>query len=228
LLAAQSAELAKSGAAQANVEETLRVEIGRLNNEMQARTAALRNRRTNSTGSALKWPPCKIASCNRNDQCTQRKRSARNPPGQERSRGELSACATNCNKNRPLSQQQQAAMDDLGGVIAATSNNSKRICARYKNTSEDRRREAFESASAEMFLHKRLEELQSALEETELAALNRDEQRRQEYEIRAAALGREAAEGSAATMRLPGPPPRSSKRYAVKIDRLIGEARNAI
>jgi chromosome segregation ATPase len=44
LLAAKSAELAKSGAVRANVEESLRAEITRLNNEMRSRTAALQSR----------------------------------------------------------------------------------------------------------------------------------------------------------------------------------------
>ena len=84
LLAAKSAELAKSGAVRANVEESLRAEITRLNNEMQSRTAALQSRedeldRVRAEMTSVQNRIVQLESVTR----AHRKRSARDQPGQK-------------------------------------------------------------------------------------------------------------------------------------------------
>ena len=225
LLAAQSAELAKSGAAQANAEETLRVEIGRLNNEMHARTTALRNREdeldrvraemTSVQNRIVQFETISARSENEAREIHQAKSALE---------GELSGLRHELQQKSAAVAQQQAAMDDLGARYRSHVEQLETNLREYQNTSEDRRREAFEAQAQMAVLHKRLEELQSALQQTDFAALDRDEQLRQEYEVRAAALSREAAEGSARHNEIARATSATEQALRGEIDRLIGEA----
>ena len=109
-------------------------------------------------------------------------------------------------------------------AIAARWNNLKRTLGEQQRASEERRREVDQAQAQIALLHSRVEEQQSALQQTELVANNRTEQLRQEYAARVDALSRELGEHSARLQDRASANSDIERTLRSEIDRLIGEA----
>ena len=94
----------------------------------------------------------------------------------------------------------------------------------YQRASEDRRREVDQAQAQIALLHSRVEELQAAMQQTELSANSRTEQLRQEYQARVDALSRELADNAAQLHDRVGISSDIEQALRSEIDRLIGEA----
>ena len=225
LLAAQSAELANNAAARANVEDSLRTEISHLNTEMQERTAALQSREDE-----LDRVRAEMTSVHNRivqfESITARSESEARDIRQAKSALErdLGALRHELQQKSSAVAQQQAAMDALAARYRGQVEQLEANLRNYQNTSEERQREVDQAQAQIAFLNNRLEELQSASQQTELTANSRTEQLRQEYQARVDALSRELAENSAQLLNRAETTSAMEDTLRGEIDRLVGEA----
>jgi chromosome segregation protein len=224
-LAAQSAELVKSGAARANVEESLRTEISRLNNEMQARTAALQSREDELDRVRMEMTSVQNRIV-QFESITARSESEAREIRQAKSalEGDLAALRHELQHKSSAVAEQEAVMDELAARYRSQVEQLEANLRNYQNTSEERRREIEQAQAQIAFLNHRLEELQSALQQTELSANSRAEQLREEYEARVETLSREVAGNSAQLENCALIASDLEQALRGQIDRLIGEA----
>jgi chromosome segregation ATPase len=225
LLAAKSAELAKSGAVRANVEESLRAEITRLNNEMQSRTAALQSRedeldRVRAEMTSVQNRIVQLESI------TARTESEAREIHQAKSalEGDLSALRNELQQKSSAVAHQQAAMDELAAGHRGQLEQLEANLSEHQRASEERRREIDQAQAQISLLQSRVEGLQAALQQTELSAASRTEQLRQEYQERVDALSRELATSTAQLDDRAGKTADIEHALRSEIDRLIGEA----
>jgi len=225
LLAAKSAELAKSGAVRANVEESLRAEITRLHNEMQSRTAALQTRedeldRVRAEMTAVQNRIVQLESV------TARTENEAREIHQAKSalEGDLSALRDELQQKSSAVTQQQAAMDELAARHRGQIEQLEANLSEHQRASDERRREIDQSQAQIALLQGRVEELQAALQQVELSAASQTEQLRQEYQARVDALSRELAENAAQFDDRAGRTADMAHALRSEIARLIGEA----
>ena len=225
LLAAQSAELAKSGAARADIEASLRTEITRLNDEMQVRTTALQSREDE-----LERVRAEMTSVQNRivqfESITARTESEAREIHQAKSalEADFSALRHELQQKSSAVAQQQAAMDELAARYREQVEQLEASLREYQNSSEERRREIDQAQAQIAFLKDRVAQLQSALEETELTANSRTEQVRQEYEMRLEAVSRELAASSTQLHERIEMTSDRDQALRGEIDRLVSEA----
>ena len=225
LLAAKSAELAKSGAVRANVEESLRAEITRLNNEMQSRTAALQNRedeldRVRAEMTAVQNRIMQLESF------TARTESEAREISQAKSslESDLASLRDELQQKSAAAMKQQSAIDDLAARHRSQVEQLEANLSEIQRSSEERRREIDQAQAQISLLQGRVEELQAALQQAELSANSRTEQLRQEYQARVDALSHELADNAAQLHDRVGISSDIEQALRSQIDRLIGEA----
>lgn len=225
LLAAKSAELAKSGAVRANVEESLRAEITRLHNEMQSRTAALQSREDelDSVRAEMTAVQNRIVQL---ESVSARTESEAREMHQAKSalEGDLSTLRTELQQKSSAVTQQQAAMDELAARHRGQLEQLEANLSEHRRASEERRREIDQAQAQIALLQGRVEELQAALQQAELGATARTDQLRQDYQARVDALSRELAASAAQLDNRAGMTADIEHALGSEIDRLVSEA----
>ena len=227
VLAVQSAELAKSGAARANVEENLRMEISRLNDDMQARAAALQSREDE-----LDQVRAEMTSVQNRivqfESITARSESEANEVRQVKSalEADLSALRGELLQKTSAVAEQEAAMDDLAAQYRSQVEQLEENLRSSQDISEERGREIAEARAQIALLNQCLAELGSTLQQTELTANRRTELLRQEYEARIETLSRESAANSAEMRERAALDSNLEQALRSEIDRLVGEAQD--
>jgi len=226
LLAVKSAEMANSGAVQANLEETLHAEVSRLRNEMQSRTAALQSReeeldRVRAEMTSVQNRIVQLESV------TVRTESEAREISQAKSglEDELSALRKELQQKSAAVAQQQAAMDELAERHRSQVEQLEASLSEQRRASDERRREVDQAQAQIAQLHNRIEELQSALQQAETSANQRTEQLHHEYQARVDALSRELTEHNAQLRDRAAYSSAHEQNLRSEIDRLISEAR---
>ena len=225
LVAAKSAELAKSGAVRANVEESLRAEISRLNNEMQSRTAALQSReneldRVRAEMTSVQNRIVQLESFTARTESEAREISH----AKSSLESDLAGLRDELQQKSAAVMQQQSAMDDLSARHRSQVEQLEANLSEYHRSSEERRQEVERAQAQITLLHNQVESLQSTLQQAELSAISRTEQLRQEYQARIDALSRDLAENAAQLHDRVGISSDLEQALRSQIDRLIGEA----
>jgi len=225
LLAAKSAELANSGAVRANVEESLRAEITRLNNEMRTRTAALQSREeeldrvradmTSVQNRIAQWESVTARTESEAREIRQAKNSLES---------DLASLRDELQQKSAAVTQQQTAIDELAARHLGQVERLEASLNEYQRSSEERGREIDQAQAQIAHLQSRVEELQTALQQAELGATSETEHLRQEYQARIDALSRELAEDAAQHAGRAGNAADIEHALRSDIDRLIGEA----
>lgn len=225
-MAAKSAELAKSGAVRANVEETLRAEITRLNNEMHSRSAALQSRedeldRVRGEMTSVQNRIVQLESV------TARTASEASEIQQAKSalEGDLNNLRNELQQKSVAVIQQQTAIDDLAARHRSQVEQLEANLNEYRRSDEERRREIEQAHLQIALLQSRVGELQSALDQSELSGSSQTEQLRQEYQARIDALSRELTENADQIRERATVSSDIDQALRSEIDRLISEAR---
>ncbi|MGZ8529160.1 MAG: hypothetical protein ACXW6J_00655 [Candidatus Binatia bacterium] len=225
LLAIKSAEMANSDAVRANVEASLRGELSRLHSEIQSRTSALQSRedelnRVRAEMTSVQNRLVQLESVSARTESEAREISQAKS-GLE---SELAALRNELHQGSSAVAHQQAAMDDLAARHRSQVEQLEANLSEQHGASEEHRREVDRAQAQLTLLHRRIEELQSTLQQTEVGANSRTEQLRQEYAARVDTLKRELVERSAELQDRAGANSDSEQALRSEIDRLIGEA----
>jgi chromosome segregation ATPase len=225
LLAIKSAEMANSDAVRANVETSLRDELSRLRSEIQSRTAALQSReyelnRVRAEMNSVQNRLAQLESVSARTENEAREIS-QVKTGLE---SELAALRNELQQGSSAVAHQQAAMDDLAARHRSQVEQLEENLSEKHRASEERRQEVDQAQAQIALLHSRIEELQNALQQTELSANSRIEQLRQEYAARVDALNRKLGEHSAQVQDRASANSDSEQALRREIERLIGEA----
>ncbi len=225
LLAIKSAEMANSGAVRANVEESLRGELNHLRSEIQSRTAALQSREDelNRVRAEMTSVQNRLAQL---ESVSARTESEAREISQAKSglESELTALRGELQQGSSAVAHQQAAMDELAARHRSQVEQLEANLTEHQSAGEGHRRETDQAQAQIALLHSRIEELQNALQQTELSAKNRTEELGQEYAARVDALNRELGEHSGQLRDRASANSDSEQALRNEIDRLIGEA----
>ncbi|HWL73413.1 MAG TPA: hypothetical protein VNQ74_06045, partial [Burkholderiaceae bacterium] len=137
---------------------------------------------------------------------------------------ELTALRGELQQGSSAVAQQQAAMDELAARHRTQVEQLEANLNEHQRAGEERRQETDQAQAQISLLQSRIEELQNALQQSELAAKNRTEELGQEYAARIDALNRELGEHSGQLHDRASAISHSEQALRSEIDRLIGEA----
>ena len=225
LLAAKSAEIINSGAVRANIEESLRAEISRLRQEMQSRTATLQSReeeldRVRAEMTSVQNRIVQLESVTARTESEAREISQ----AKNSLESDLTALRQELQHKSTAVAQQQTSMEELANRHRSQVEQLEANLSEQQRASEERRRDADQAQAQIALLQSRVEELQSALQQTELSANSRAEQLRQDYQARVNALSRELAENATQLQASAAIDADIEPTLRGEIDRLLNEA----